>query len=65
MTQMDSNFYCEECETQIDDDEVAEHEAQGHTVRGTIRPKRLLSQDPWERTDADEGGDESVSGDPG
>lgn len=61
---MDTTFYCEDCDTPIDEDDVETHEEQGHTVRGTLRPNRLLSQDPWERTDAANGGND-VSGDSG
>jgi hypothetical protein len=61
---MDTNFYCEDCETPIEADDVEKHEDEGHTVRGTIRPNRLLSQDPWERSDTTDGGND-VSGDSG
>jgi hypothetical protein len=72
---MDASFYCQDCETPLEADEIDTHESQGHDVRGALRPKRLLSQDPWERIDADgrgdvetvsgSGGDTDVSGDSG
>lgn len=63
---MDAKFYCEDCETPIEEDEVATHETEGHDVRGTLRPQRLLSQDPWESSDPGQAeGDTDVSGDSG
>jgi hypothetical protein len=44
---MDTTFHCEDCGTEIDEATVEEHERQGHTVRGSVRPDRLLSPDPW------------------
>jgi hydrogenase maturation protease len=45
---MDATWYCQDCEQRIDADEVDDHEGRGHSVRGHLRPERLLSQDPWE-----------------
>ena len=44
---MDATFHCEDCGTEIDEATVEEHERQGHTVRASVRPDRLLSPDPW------------------
>lgn len=43
---VDATWYCVDCETEIDPDAVDEHERQGHSVRGRLRPERLLSQRP-------------------
>jgi hypothetical protein len=48
---MKSTWYCTDCETPIDEDEVEEHEEQGHYVRGKLRPDRLLGNDPWQVSD--------------
>jgi hypothetical protein len=63
---MEASFYCTDCEEPIDEADVEDHEDRGHTVRGAVRPDRLLSQDPWEQTDAEgpEQGGDDVSGDP-
>lgn len=52
---VDATWYCQDCEEQIDAAAVDDHEARGHSVRGRLRPDRLLAQDPWET------GDEEVS----
>ncbi|MDR5657573.1 hypothetical protein RH831_10335 [Halodesulfurarchaeum sp. HSR-GB] len=44
---MTSSWYCTDCSTRIDSEAIAEHERQGHHVRGAIRPDRLLGNDPW------------------
>lgn len=44
---MSSHWYCTDCETAIDADEIDEHEADDHTVKGRVRPDRLLGNDPW------------------
>jgi hypothetical protein len=44
---MTASWYCTDCETRIDTEEIDEHEAQGHHVKGAIRPDRLLGNDPW------------------
>lgn len=57
---MRTNWYCTDCGTTIDTEEVETHEAEGHHVRGKLMPDRLLSNDPWEVGDepqADEGGE--------
>jgi hypothetical protein len=70
---MTSQWYCTDCETQIDASEVEGHEADGHHVKGLIRPDRLIGNDPWNmRIEAEgdvdspagveRGGDESPSG---
>lgn len=56
---MKTNWYCTDCERTIDDDEVAEHEDEGHSVKGKLRPERLLSNDPWEAGDEPQEGWES------
>lgn len=53
---MDANWYCVDCEAEIEAEAVDEHERKGHSVRGRLRPKRLLSQDPWETGDSADGG---------
>ncbi|MFC7019352.1 MULTISPECIES: hydrogenase maturation protease [Haloarcula] len=45
---MDTTWYCHDCDRRIDSAAVDEHEARGHSVRGRLRPDRLLAQDPWE-----------------
>lgn len=44
---MTARWYCVDCETAIEKAAIDEHEADGHTVKGTIRPDRLLRNDPW------------------
>ncbi|MBS3760476.1 hypothetical protein [Halodesulfurarchaeum sp.] len=44
---MTTSWYCTDCETRIDSESITEHEEQGHTVKGVIRPDRLLGNDPW------------------
>lgn len=44
---MSSQWYCTDCETYIETEEIDEHESDGHTVKGTVRPDRLLGNDPW------------------
>lgn len=44
---MTATWYCNDCETQIDREEIDDHETQGHSVRGVVRPDRLLGNDPW------------------
>lgn len=44
---MISTWYCQDCDRRIDADERTEHEANGHAVRGVMRPDRLLGNDPW------------------
>ena len=44
---MSSSWYCRDCETRIDAAEIDTHEADGHEVRGVVRPDRLLGNDPW------------------
>jgi len=43
-------WYCTDCETRIDREEIDEHEADGHHVRGQLRPDRLIGNDPWNMT---------------
>ena len=47
---MSSSWYCRDCETRIDADEIDTHEDDGHEVRGVVRPDRLLGNDPWNVT---------------
>lgn len=42
---MSGNWHCSDCEEYIDESAVEDHEAKGHTVKGKIRPDRLISQD--------------------
>jgi hypothetical protein len=51
---MKTNWYCADCETQIEKADIEDHEAEGHTVRGKLRPERLLSNDPWQVGDEEE-----------
>lgn len=44
---MNTVWYCNDCEQRIERAEIADHEDQGHSVRGTMRPDRLLGNDPW------------------
>lgn len=44
---MKSSWYCQDCDRQIDTEERDQHEAEGHEVRGVLRPDRLLGNDPW------------------
>lgn len=44
---MNARWYCTDCDARIEKEEVDEHEARGHTVRGRLRPDRLLANDPW------------------
>jgi hypothetical protein len=39
---------CETCGERIDADAVDDHERAGHSVRGRVRPDRLLASDPWQ-----------------
>jgi hydrogenase maturation protease len=48
---VDATWYCQDCEKRIDAAAVDDHEARGHSVRGRLRPDRLLAQDPWETGD--------------
>ena len=43
---MRGSWYCNDCEDRIEREEIDEHEADGHDVRGVIRPNRLLGNDP-------------------
>lgn len=47
-SRMDATWYCQDCEERIDAAVVDDHEDRGHSVRGRLRPDRLLAQDPWE-----------------
>lgn len=44
---MTAQWYCTDCETQIEASAVEAHEADGHHVKGFIRPDRLIGNDPW------------------
>jgi len=46
-----TTWYCDDCETRIDGEEVDDHESRGHHVRGVLVPDRLMPNDPWQ-TDA-------------
>ena len=43
---MRSVWYCADCETRIERDDIEDHEDDGHHVRGQLRPDRLLGNDP-------------------
>ncbi|MFB6152084.1 MAG: hypothetical protein ABEJ40_09795 [Haloarculaceae archaeon] len=58
---MRANWYCTDCGTRIEREDVDEHEGQGHHVKARLRPERLLSNDPWQV--GDEAASGSVSGD--
>jgi hydrogenase maturation protease len=45
---VNATWYCRDCDERIDAETVDDHEARGHSVRGRLRPDRLLTQDPWE-----------------
>lgn len=44
---MNTTWYCTDCETQIETEEIDEHEREGHHVRGVMQPERLIGNDPW------------------
>jgi hypothetical protein len=44
---MTFTWYCTDCGEQLNRGEVESHEAQGHHVKGHLRPDRLLPGDPW------------------
>lgn len=52
---MKARWYCTDCETEIEREEIDRHEAKGHTIRGMLRPERLLANDPWQVGDSAEG----------
>ena len=43
---MNAVWYCTDCERRIARDEIENHEARDHHVRGQLRPERLLGNDP-------------------
>ena len=43
---MKGTWYCTDCEEQIEKDDIDDHEADGHHVKGHFRPDRLLPGDP-------------------
>lgn len=52
---MESNWYCMDCEENIEAEAVEKHEAQGHEVQGKLRPDRLLKQNPSDgKSDSEE-----------
>ena len=59
---MTSQWYCMDCETQIDASDVEGHEADGHQVKGLIRPDRLIGNDPWNMRIEAEGDVDSPAG---
>jgi hydrogenase maturation protease len=61
-SRMDATWYCQDCEERIDAAAVDDHEDRGHSVRGRLRPDRLLAQDPWETAETREGEGEDESG---
>lgn len=44
---MTAQWYCINCQTYIESDEIDDHEERDHTVKGMIRPNRLLGNDPF------------------
>jgi hypothetical protein len=53
---MNSKWYCKTCGERIETEAVDAHEAEGHTVKGVLRPDRLLPNDPWASDPGDTGG---------
>lgn len=47
---MNTVWYCRDCETRIESEEIDDHESDGHEVRGSLRPDRLIGNDPWNIT---------------
>ena len=62
---MKSEWYCTDCETRIDSDEIDDHESQGHHVKGQIQPERLIGNDPHNVTVLTGGDGDDESGDGG
>jgi hydrogenase maturation protease len=60
---MDATWYCHDCDERIDAAAVDDHEDRGHSVRGRLRPDRLLAQDPWETDGRSDDDGESGSAD--
>ncbi|WP_168216297.1 hypothetical protein [Halorussus halobius] len=57
---MNGHWYCTDCEERIDKQAIEDHEADGHHVKGRLRPDRLLPSDPelvGTQVDLGEGGD--------
>jgi hydrogenase maturation protease len=59
-TLVDATWYCRTCDRRIEAEAVDDHEAAGHSVKGRLRPERLLAQDPWETSDDPDGRPEST-----
>lgn len=57
---MKTTWYCNDCESTIDREEIETHEAKGHEVRGMMRPDRLLGSDPWAISGRDEDAERST-----
>lgn len=55
---MKSTWYCNDCESQIDEEQIDEHESKGHEVRGMLQPDRLIGNDPWSIGEESESEDE-------
>jgi len=53
---MTTQWYCKECDEQIESEEIAAHEEDGHQVKGYLRPERLLPSDPWAIGSSSNGG---------
>lgn len=51
---MKTRWYCTDCETQIENEEIDDHEREGHRVRGMLQPERLIGNNPWDITVHDE-----------
>lgn len=43
---MNGNWYCTDCGEQIEKEDIDDHEADGHHVKGRFQPDRLLPGDP-------------------
>ncbi|WP_299232644.1 hydrogenase maturation protease [Natronomonas sp.] len=59
---MNASWYCVDCEAEIEAEAVDDHERQGHSVRGRLRPERLLSGDPWEAGESHNAGERPEGG---
>jgi hypothetical protein len=51
---MKTNWYCTDCETRIESEEIDDHEREGHHVRGVMQPERLIGNNPWDINVRDE-----------
>ena len=59
---MRSEWYCTDCETRISSDEIDDHEARNHHVKGQLQPDRLIGNDPHNVTVLNSGEEDDESG---